>query len=518
MAKPDWGALQHQFLADHAKSGISPKDWCEAQGLNYATARRYIKKLSAQSAQKNAQKKVRSAQVKKNSDRGEPVTKRPTSCAVQSDVETPCDFGLSDQLMQFAQFVVDGKTRVDAYRLAGYKGEGNTAYSNASRMLRNARVSRYVHHLRNERQKRYSAELDDVITQLVAIINADPNEIAQYRRVNCRYCWGDSHKYQWRDLDEQIKGDEVWGMARIYDTDAAANLSTRQLSTSPTVTGGDDVLINVDGEPLLLEGNPVLLDHLAICEQGVWDKLGEPTGVKSDTLLNEVQKMDEEKLLALINQALDAREARAKADAEEKAKADAEVAEKAKADEDAARIKEEEEKAKADAEAKAKADAEAEEKAKADAELEKIRADMEEMKSRVPQELSDEERNEIADTQCKADSVFASFGERAPQPMAGERALPYRRRIMTRLQKYSPDYKEVDLHAIADSQLLSIAEKKIYADAQASAASSLEPGAGLREVIRTDATGRRISTFIGDPSATWAPFQAVSRKVAGIKQ
>ncbi|ECJ2511921.1 NUDIX hydrolase, partial [Salmonella enterica subsp. diarizonae] len=271
-------------------------------------------------------------------------------------------------------------------------------------------------------------------------------------------------------------------------------------------------------EPLLLEGNPVLLDHLAICEQGVWDKLGEPTGVKSDTLLNEVQKMDEEKVLALINQALDAREARAKADAEEKAKADAEAAEKAKADEDAARQKEEEEKAKADAEEKAKADAEAEEKAKADAELEKIRADMEEMKSRVPQELSDEERNEIADTQCKADSVFASFGERAPQPMAGERAIPYRRRIMTRLQKYSSDYKEVDLHAIADSQLLSIAEKKIYADAQASAASSLEPGAGLREVIRTDATGRRISTFIGDPSATWAPFQAISRKVAGIKQ
>lgn len=228
--------------------------------------------------------------------------------------------------------------------------------------------------------------------------------------------------------------------------------------------------------------------------------------------------MDEEKVLALINQALDAREARAKADAEEKAKADAEAAEKAKADEDAARLKEEEEKTKADADAKAKADAEAEEKAKADAELEKIRADMEEMKSRVPQELSDEERNEIADTQCKADSVFASFGERAPQPMAGERAMPYRRRIMTRLQKYSPDYKEVDLHAIADSQLLSIAEKKIYADAQASAASSLEPGAGLREVIRTDATGRRISTFIGDPSATWAPFQAVSRKLAGINQ
>ncbi len=43
MAKPDWGELQRRFLSDHAATGVSPKDWCEAQGLNYATARRYIK-------------------------------------------------------------------------------------------------------------------------------------------------------------------------------------------------------------------------------------------------------------------------------------------------------------------------------------------------------------------------------------------------------------------------------------------------------------------------------------------
>jgi len=52
MAKPDWGVLQQRFLSDHAETGVSPKEWCEAQGLNYATARRYIKKLTAQSAQK----------------------------------------------------------------------------------------------------------------------------------------------------------------------------------------------------------------------------------------------------------------------------------------------------------------------------------------------------------------------------------------------------------------------------------------------------------------------------------
>lgn len=65
MAKPDWGELQQRFLSDHAATGVSPKDWCEAQGLNYATARRYIKKPSAQTAQKPAQKKLRTAQKEK---------------------------------------------------------------------------------------------------------------------------------------------------------------------------------------------------------------------------------------------------------------------------------------------------------------------------------------------------------------------------------------------------------------------------------------------------------------------
>ena len=66
MAKPDWGALQHQFLAEHAKSGISPKDWCEAQGLNYASAKRYIKIANggANSQKKNANKSANSQKGK----------------------------------------------------------------------------------------------------------------------------------------------------------------------------------------------------------------------------------------------------------------------------------------------------------------------------------------------------------------------------------------------------------------------------------------------------------------------
>ncbi|MBL0907815.1 NUDIX domain-containing protein [Pectobacterium carotovorum] len=339
---------------------------------------------------------------------------------------------------------------------------------------------------------------------------------------------------------------EVWAIARVYDAEAAEIMATQQLSTSPTVTFSEapDAIIKIDGQPLLVEGSPVLLDHVAICEQGVWDKLLKPTGVKSDSIQSEAEKMDEEKIVALINKAIDARMAKADAEADAKAKADAEEADK-KAKADAEGKEAEEAKAKADAdekaakekadtEAKAKADEgelkkleneakgeddklEAERKAreKADAELSDLRSQMADLKSRIPTELTDAERNEVADAQVRADSTFSCFGKRAPMPLSGEKPLAYRRRLMIQLQEHSPDFKAVDLSSIADSALLGFAEKQIYADAQKSASLSVGPGM-LREIKRADATGRQISTFEGDPAATWAPFQSGKRQVTGF--
>ncbi|UCZ75333.1 terminase [Dickeya zeae] len=48
MAKHDWKALQAAFLADNAETGITAQQWCEEHGLNYQSARRYIKPRSAQ--------------------------------------------------------------------------------------------------------------------------------------------------------------------------------------------------------------------------------------------------------------------------------------------------------------------------------------------------------------------------------------------------------------------------------------------------------------------------------------
>ncbi len=55
MARIDWLAMQEEFTAEHAASGISVKEWCEKQGLNYQSARRHIKFRTAHSDVRNAQ-------------------------------------------------------------------------------------------------------------------------------------------------------------------------------------------------------------------------------------------------------------------------------------------------------------------------------------------------------------------------------------------------------------------------------------------------------------------------------
>lgn len=202
MAKPDWGALQHQFLAEHAKSGISPKDWCEAQGLNYTSARRYIKKPTAQ---KTAQKKVRNAQTEQA-----PTTAQyeQSSTDAQTDIQESAqpfnlrNYGLNDMQIRFVEEYLLDLNRTAAYKRAGYKGEGNTAYVNASRLLRNAKVSQAIRDALDERSRRVKVTQDEVLKWWWDIATADATQLTEHHRGCCRYCWGFGHNYQWRDAVE----------------------------------------------------------------------------------------------------------------------------------------------------------------------------------------------------------------------------------------------------------------------------------------------------------------------------
>jgi len=194
MAKPDWGVLQSRFLSEHAKSGISPKDWCEAQGLNYSSARRYIKKTPAQNSahQDNVDvRKTNTAQVPDKSDAQD--------SAQDFDLRT---YGLTEQQISFIEEYLIDLNRTAAYKRAGYKGEGNTAYVNASRMLRNAKVSRAVQDAMDARAKRTRISQDSVLQWWWDIATADATQLTELHRYCCRYCWGFGHNYQWRDMVE----------------------------------------------------------------------------------------------------------------------------------------------------------------------------------------------------------------------------------------------------------------------------------------------------------------------------
>ena len=179
MAKPDWGELQQRFLSDHAATGVSPKDWCEAQGLNYATARRYIKKPTAQ---KPAQKKLRTAQKEK--------------CAE----ELVDDDGLTDQQRLFvAEYLKDHNATQAAIR-AGYSKK--TAEQIGYQLLQKTSVAQAIAQQQKASIVRTLGSADEVLEQMWRLATFDANQLSQYRRGSCRYCWGFGHQYQWRDAVE----------------------------------------------------------------------------------------------------------------------------------------------------------------------------------------------------------------------------------------------------------------------------------------------------------------------------
>ena len=182
MAKPDWGELQQRFLSEHAATSVSPKEWCKAQGLNYATARRYIKKPFAQIAQKSAQQKLRAAQKDKSAD------------------ELVDDDGLTTQQRRFvAEYLKDGNATQAAIR-AGYSKK--SAEQIGYQLLQKTSVAQAIAQQQKASIARTLGSADEVLAQMWQLATFDANQLSQYRRGACRYCWGFGHHYQWRDAVE----------------------------------------------------------------------------------------------------------------------------------------------------------------------------------------------------------------------------------------------------------------------------------------------------------------------------
>ena len=104
-----------------------------------------------------------------------------------------------------------------------------------------------------------------------------------------------------------IKDEEIWGVCKIYDAATAEMLETERLSTSPAVilrgTEGSKVRAP-DGSALLIEGKPYLLDSLAICSNGVWDRGGPPAGVDNSELELDSYSLGDTNTMGCTNEEL----------------------------------------------------------------------------------------------------------------------------------------------------------------------------------------------------------------------
>jgi hypothetical protein len=217
MSKPDEKAIERDFCAGVLSlQAVADKYEITIKALRYMAGKRgwvRAKGAGAKAGQKAGAKK---SYAPKNSAPKLPLnTDERTSKGEQvstagimhhDDIDLaldPDEFGLTEKEALFAWGCVKTNSRIGGYRFAGYSDTNkNTAYVEASRLYRKPKIARAIRELKNRMRKRYTADLDEIVDQLVAITKADPNALTQYRRLNCRYCWGENHLYQWRDIQE----------------------------------------------------------------------------------------------------------------------------------------------------------------------------------------------------------------------------------------------------------------------------------------------------------------------------
>lgn len=302
-----------------------------------------------------------------------------------------------------------------------------------------------------------------------------------------------------------IKGDEVWGIAKVFDADAAELMKTTHASTSPAVVfraAGSTETLDIEGETVLIEGKPSYLDHLAICEAGVWDKGGEPSGVlitTEETDMNEEMPAWADALMKRMDAMEKSKEDEAKKADEEEAKADEEENKEEKADEskleEGGKKEEEREMEYADAARK----------------NEEMRAQIDELNRRIEamtKPLSNDDRDALSAAQKRADGVFRMFGDSASAPLAGETPVAYRKRLAAKLQKHSKAFKDAQLSGLEGAAFDAV-EGIIYADAMTAARSPVAENSGrLIPITSMDSAGRTITRYEGDIGATFQPFMA----------
>ena len=354
-----------------------------------------------------------------------------------------------------------------------------------------------------------------------------------------------------------IKGDEVWGIAKIVDENAAKLMTEKQLSTSPGVKLGTEdsnrKLTFEDGTVLLVEGSPVLLDHLAICEQGVWDKGRDPVGVETtaaptgeeDDMPEEENKVvdrkdDDDKarkdsvdlttllsrldamcgILDSVKTRMDSLEVKEKGDPEEVV-----ADKKSRKDDDdddddrkdaKSRKDDDEDRKEVVADKKSRKDDDDDKTRKDSASLTSIKAELDALRAAMPKPRTDVDDEKLAKIQVRADEAYSAHGLKAGRALDGETPLAYQRRLLKGLRQHSKTWAGMDLSQFPEVALEPVSQQ-IYADSIIASRNPVNMPAGrLQEFHSKDLGGRDITEFRGDWSAAFGAFESPARIVGRI--
>ena len=143
-----------------------------------------------------------SAKSPKRSPNSKPKTPPAKQTRAKSTVNAQ-DEGLTPKQAAFVQeYLVDLNATQAAIR-AGYSKA--TADSQASRLLTIVKVQAAIKDAKAKRAEATAITAEMVLARYWMIATANPNDLVQFRRVNCRFCYGDDHAYQWKDDEEFLR-------------------------------------------------------------------------------------------------------------------------------------------------------------------------------------------------------------------------------------------------------------------------------------------------------------------------
>lgn len=348
-----------------------------------------------------------------------------------------------------------------------------------------------------------------------------------------------------------IKGDEVWAICKVHDENAARFMNKVQVSTSPGVlfvgkNSGFKMEME-NGETLLIEDAPDLVDHLAVCENGVWDKGGPPVGVITSGVIGDqdMEKTEAEreaedkerkdtgersrndaaafgetldkvlshvdsfvKKLDAVSSRMDSIEEAMKGGTREDAEDECDKCGGMHAADAACMDSEEDGKEPGEAERVAadrgRKDAE-EETHNGHARHDSVtREDLARLEARIAAPMTEAEFREMSGVQAKFDRVFMALNDSAERPLQGETKINYSIRMAEKLKGYTI-YKDADLARIAYADVATYGkiEDQILKEALAVARSPASAPAGeLRMVRSDDGHGHIYRDYVGHP-LTW---------------